>query len=123
MDRATRCDRDRTTMDTDRSDPWRGVGEIGTVPARQRFRGDRERAIDAVAPAVRADDVAAAALGRRADDGSAHERVGDAPMNGRRTGGAFYREMRREPDVFRRRRQIDAQIKSLRSTLQYTPSS
>ena len=49
----------------------------------------RERAVDAVAAAVRADHVALAAVGGAADHRLRSSSVGRAPVDGRRTGGAL----------------------------------
>src|SRR5690348_11669457 len=89
------------------------------MATRQRLRGDGQRAIDAITAAVRSDDVAAAALRRRADDRPAHERILGAPMDRHRGGRAFVRVVRREPDVPRGRRRIDAHRTTPRNA-QYT---
>ena len=67
----------------------RGVGEVGAVAARQVAGGHRERAVDAVAAAVRADDVALAAVRGGADDRAALQRVGRAPVDRRRARGPW----------------------------------
>ncbi len=81
----------------------RGVGEVGAVAFEQVARGHRERAVHAVRPGVRADDVALASI-----DGGAHHRAalcrgGRTPADGRRAAGALLAGVGREPDVPRAR--------------------
>src|SRR6185295_5071280 len=86
-----------------------------------RLRGDRERAINAIAAAVRADDVALAAMRRRADDRAALQCIRGTPANRRRRTGAVDRMMRRQSNVLGRCREVDAHLYS--AMLQYTPSA
>ena len=74
------------------------VGEVGLVPAQQRARRHRQRPVDAIRAAVRADDVALDAVARAADDRAALARIGAAPLDRQRARRPLDR-MRGEADV------------------------
>ena len=67
----------------------RGVRKVGAVASWQVARRHGECAVHAVAAAVRADDVALAAVGGGAHDGAARQRIGRAPGQRRRAARAL----------------------------------
>ena len=62
----------------------RGVGQVGTMVARQCACGDRQRAVYRIAAGMRADGVAVPAIAVRRDDRTARGRGRCAPMQCRR---------------------------------------